>query len=268
VAISSKVNHAQVQLSFQEPGGFDPTERVAMTWSIIARDDQGRFGVAIASRFFAVGALCVHTRRGVGALSTQALMNPLYGPAGMALLVEGKSAVDVVSALTDADAGRAQRQLHVLPALGPAAAHTGSGCIDWCGHQVFDDFSVAGNMLAGPQVIAATAAAYVSSSGLPMAERLIAALLAGDAAGGDKRGKQAAALRIHGDEDYPELDLRVDDQEEPIIELQRLYRKSLERYQPFVACLAGRHDPVGMTDRAQIEASIERFHSARGVPSP
>ena len=234
-----------------------------MTWSILARDDHGRFGVAIASRFFAVGALCVHIRRGVGALSTQALMNPLYGPAGIALLGDGRTAAEVVETLINADAGSAQRQLHVLPASGLAAAHTGSGCIEWCGHLLFDDFSVAGNMLAGPQVIAATAQAYVEARSLPMAERLLAAMAAGEAAGGDKRGKQAAALRIQDDEDYPELDLRVDDHEEPIIELQRLYRKSLERYQPFIACLAGRHDPVGLTDRAEIEASIERFHAAR-----
>lgn len=234
-----------------------------MTWSILARDDHGRFGVAIASRFFAVGALCVHMGRGAGALSTQALMNPLYGPAGIALLGGGRTAAEVVATLIEADAGSAQRQLHVMPASGPAVAHTGSGCIEWCGHQVFADFSVAGNMLAGPQVIAATAQAYVEATGLPMAERLLAAMAAGEAAGGDKRGKQAAALRIQGDEDYPELDLRVDDHAEPITELQRLYRKSLERYQPFIACLAGRHDPVGLTDRAEIEARISAFHAAR-----
>jgi uncharacterized Ntn-hydrolase superfamily protein len=234
-----------------------------MTWSIIARDADGRFGAAIASRFFAVGALCLHTRRGVGALATQALMNPLYGPAGLALLTDGQTAAEVVDALIAADAGRAHRQLHVLPASGPAAAHTGASCIDWCGHRPFDDFSVAGNMLAGPQVVEAAAHAYIAAAGRPMAERLLAAMAAGEAAGGDKRGKQAAALRIHADEDHPQLDLRVDDHAEPLAELQRLYRKSLERYQPFVACLAGRHDGVGLTDRAEIEARIERFHAAR-----
>ncbi|MDP1899327.1 MAG: DUF1028 domain-containing protein [Rubrivivax sp.] len=235
-----------------------------MTWSILARDAQGHFGVAIASRFFAVGALCMHTRRGVGALATQALMNPLYGPAGLALLTEGRPAAEVVTTLTAADAGRDHRQLHVLPATGPAAAHTGGQCIDWCGHLLFDDFSVAGNMLAGPQVIAATAQAFQASAGQPLAERLLAAMAAGEAFGGDKRGKQAAALRIHGDEDHPQLDLRVDDHPEPIAELRRLYRVSLERYQPFTACLAGRHDPVGLTDRSEIEARIARFHAAQG----
>jgi uncharacterized Ntn-hydrolase superfamily protein len=234
-----------------------------MTWSILARDARGRFGMAIASRFFAVGALCVHTRRGVGALSTQALLNPLYGPAGLALLDEGRSAAEVVATLTGADAGQAVRQLHVLPARGAPAAHTGADCIDACGHRLFDDFSVAGNMLDGPDVLEATARAYRDSAALPLAERLLAAMAAGEAAGGDKRGKQAAALRVHGGEDHAELDIRVDDHAEPLVELRRLYRVSLERFQPFVACLAGRHDAVGLIDRTEIEARIEQFHAAR-----
>ena len=235
-----------------------------MTWSILARDDSGRFGVAIASRFFAVGALCVHTRRGVGALSTQALMNPLYGPEGLALLAQGSTPQEAIARVTAADAGREQRQLHILPAQGRPAAWTGSACIDWCGHHLGEDFSVAGNMLAGPRVVAATAEAFAASRGGELAERLLLAMQAGEAAGGDQRGKQAAALRIHGDEDYPQLDLRVDDHAEPLQELRRLYEKSLERYQPFMACLAGRQDPVGITDRAVIEQRIERFQRARG----
>ena len=234
-----------------------------MTWSLIARDVDGSFGVAIASRFFAVGALCVHTRRAFGALSTQALMNPLYGPAGIAMLEGGIAAADVVARLTEADAGRAQRQLHVLGARGRGAAFTGANCIDWCGHQLHDDFSLAGNMLTGPDVLDATAAAFVANSGRSLGERLVAAMAAGEAAGGDKRGKQAAALRLHGDEDYPALDIRVDDHAEPIVELARLYEKSLGRFQPFVACLAGRHDPVGLVDRDAIEARIEAFAAAR-----
>jgi len=234
-----------------------------VTWSIVARDAQGHFGVAIASRFFAVGALCVHTRRGVGALSTQALMNPLYGPAGLALLAQGHAPAAVVAALFATDAGQAQRQLHVLGARGAGAAHTGVSCIDWCGHALHEDFSIAGNMLAGPDVIEATAEAYRAAAGRPLAERLLAALAAGEAAGGDKRGKQSAALRIHGDEDHPALDLRVDDHAEPVQELHRLYDVSLQRFQPFMACLPGRHDTVGELDRGRIEAAIERFHATR-----
>ena len=234
-----------------------------MTWSIVARDADGSFGVAIASRFLAVGALCVHTRRAVGALSTQALMNPLYGPAAIELLADGVAPDEVVTRLTDADDGRAQRQLHLIGARGRAAAYTGSHCIDWCGHRIHDDFSVAGNMLAGTDVIDATVAAYAAGASLPLAERLIAAMDAGERAGGDRRGKQAAALRIHGDEDYPSLDLRVDDHEEPLLELRRLYEKSLERLQPFIACLPGRRDPVGLLHRDEIERRIDAFVASR-----
>lgn len=234
-----------------------------MTWSILVRTPDGRLGAAIASRFFAVGALCVHAQRGVGVLATQALMNPLYGPAGLALLAQGLAAAPVVAALTAADAGRDQRQLHVLPAAGEPAAHTGSACVDWCGHVQGADFSVAGNMLAGPQVIEATARAWLAGQGQPLAGRLIAAMQAGEAAGGDRRGRQSAALRIQGDEDRAELDLRVDDHEDPLAELARLHGVSLQRFQPFMQCLPGRHDPVGELDRARIEARIESFHAAR-----
>ncbi|MDO8903105.1 DUF1028 domain-containing protein [Hydrogenophaga sp.] len=234
-----------------------------MTWSILARDEHGHLGVAIASRFFAVGALCVHTRRDVGALSTQALMNPLYGPAGIEAMERGYDAASTIAMLTAADDGREQRQLHLLPVSGPGAAHTGSACVDWCGHLVLDGLSVAGNMLAGPRVIEATAEAYQATAGRPMAERLLAAMDAGEAAGGDKRGKQAAALRVHTDEDYPALDLRVDDHAEPLVELRRLYEKSLERFLPFVQCLPGRGRPSGITERPLIEAHIEKFHAER-----
>ncbi len=245
-----------------------------MTWSILARDTEGRFGVAIASRFFAVGALCVHTQRGVGALATQALMNPRYGPAGLMLLAQGHAPAAVVAALVATDAGRAQRQVHVLGASagagapGPSAVHTGEACVKWCGHLQGRDFSIAGNMLAGPRVLEATAEAFEAQAGRPLAERLIAALTAGEAAGGDKRGKQSAALRIQGHEDHPDLDLRVDDHAEPVQELQRLYDVSLQRFQPFIACLAGRGNAVGELDRARIEAAIERFQAARaGTPA-
>lgn len=233
-----------------------------MTWSILARDPDGTFGVAIASRFFAVGALCVHTRHAAGALCTQALMNPLYGTAGIERLAAGEAAQAVIGALTSADGGRDHRQLHLLGAQGRPAAFTGAACIDWCGQREEVDFSVAGNMLAGPEVIDETARAFRHNAGLPLAERLLAAMAAGQAAGGDKRGQQAAALRIHGAEDYPSLDLRVDDHEAPLEELKRLYGKSLERFQWFVACLPRRDDPVGLTDRVAIEARIGQLRAS------
>ncbi|HEV2685318.1 MAG TPA: DUF1028 domain-containing protein, partial [Actinomycetota bacterium] len=207
--------------------------------------------------------LCPHAHSGVGALSTQALVNPLYGPRGLALLAKGNAPADVVRTLTFADAGRDHRQLHMIDTEGNIAAHTGVECIEWCGQISGDGFSVAGNMLAGPQVIEETAQFYDAARELPFAERLIAAIEAGEAAGGDKRGKQAVALLVCTTEAYPALDLRVDDHEDPLGELNRLYVKSLERFQPFVACLPSRARPAGITDRATIEAEIQRFQAAR-----
>src|SRR5689334_15753144 len=128
-----------------------------MTWSIVALDRAtGQLGVAVASRFFAVGALCPAVKAGRGALSTQALINPLYGIEGLRALEAGVAAAEVVRRLVDADAGREVRQFHVVDREGRTAAHTGKGCVEWCGHHAGDGYSVAGNMLAGPQVIEAT----------------------------------------------------------------------------------------------------------------
>ena len=239
-----------------------------MTWSIIARDGSGGFGIAIASKFFAVGALCPHARSGVGALATQALVNPMYAAPALADMAKGIHPALIIDRLTAADEGRDHRQLHLIDANARSAAYTGTACIDWCGHMSGAGFSVAGNMLAGPDVIAATAAAYEAAEGRPLAERLIAAMAAGEAAGGDKRGKQAAALVIYTTEDYCSLDLRVDDHAEPLEELQRLYDKSLERFQPFSACLPSRHLPAGITDRALIEARVEGFKNQRRAAQP
>jgi uncharacterized Ntn-hydrolase superfamily protein len=240
-----------------------------MTWSIVARDASGAFGIAIASKFFAVGALCRHARSGVGAVATQALVNPLYGGAALDALARGGSARDALAQVLAGDDGREHRQIHLIGATGEAAVHTGSACVEWCGHMAGDGFCVAGNMLAGPQVVEQTAAAYrTADAALPFAERLMAALVAGEAAGGDKRGKQSAALLICTTEDYSALDIRVDDHAEPLQELRRLYDKSLERYQPFVACLPSRARPAGITDRAVIEAEIERFRARRAGRTP
>ena len=147
-----------------------------MTWSLVARDPAtGAFGVAVATRFFAVGALCPHADGGVGALSTQALINPTFGPRGLRLLREGLPAQTVAQALLEADPGRESRQLHLHDAQGRIAVQTGSACIDWCGHAVHAGFSVAGNMLAGPEVIARTAEAYQDNATLPFPRRLILA---------------------------------------------------------------------------------------------
>ncbi len=233
-----------------------------MTWSIVARDPQtGAFGVAVATRFFAVGALCPHADGGVGALATQALINPTFGPRGLRLLRESLSADHVVQVLTESDPGRESRQLHVQDAQGRIAVYTGAECIPWCGHVVRAGFSVAGNMLAGPQVIEESARAFEAGSTQPFAQRLISALKAGEAAGGDKRGKQSAALRIHTTEDYPVLDLRVDDHPDPLAELERLEVVSRERFVHFARFFATRSEPGGVWDRRIIEAEIARLGS-------
>src|SRR5262245_46933444 len=162
-----------------------------MTWSIIASDEHtGRVAIAVATRFFAVGAVVPYIAAGIGAVATQAFINPHYGPRGLALAAEGCSAVEIIEALTRDDAGRHNRQLHVMDRRGRFAAYTGAACIDWCGHDVRQTFSVAGNMLAGPSVLSETGRAYEVNAALPFARRLIAAMRAGEAAGGDKRGKQ------------------------------------------------------------------------------
>ncbi len=237
-----------------------------MTWSIVARDPTGAFGVAVASRFFAVGALCPYGRSDVGALATQALVNPLLAAPALQGLGQQRDPAALLRELMATDAGSAQRQLHLIDALGRGAAHTGAECVDWCGHTLRDGYSVAGNMLAGPQVIAATADHYAEHAELPFAVRLIEAMAAGEAAGGDKRGKQAAALLIYSGQDYPALDIRVDDHTEPIAELRRLYHVSLDRFQPFITCLPSRERPAGITDRRLIDAEIARFQAARATP--
>ncbi|MCP8940795.1 DUF1028 domain-containing protein [Alsobacter sp. SYSU M60028] len=235
-----------------------------MTWSIVARDTAtGGFGVAVATRFFAVGALCPNGAGGVGALATQALINPLYGPRGVRLLADGFAAADVVAALTGSDPGRESRQLHVIDAHGRNAAFTGAECVDWCGHALAENVSVAGNMLAGPAVVADTLAAYQAHAGLPMAERLIRALEAGEAAGGDKRGKQSAALKLWGGEEYTALDLRVDDHPDPLAELRRLYEVANERFVPFSRAFATRDNPGGVTDRSEIERFVAEHQEKR-----
>ena len=228
-----------------------------MTWSIIARDPAtGRLGIAVASKFFAVGARVPHIAAGVGAVATQALVNPFYGPRGLALLSEQAPPADAVAALIAAGEGRDHRQLHLMDWSGRSAAHTGSACIGWCGSCGGEGFSLAGNMLVGPNVLDDTAAAYAANAGLPFPRRLIAAMRAGEAAGGDKRGKQSAALLIYGEEEWSELDLRVDDQAEPLAELARLEQVSCERWIHFRKFLPNRRDPVGITDRNVIEAGI------------
>lgn len=228
-----------------------------MTWSIIAKDNAtGQIGIAVATKFFAVGARVPHIAPEIGGIATQALVNPYYGIDGLKLLRQGRAPGEIIEALIAGDAGHASRQIHIMDANGRIAAYTGKDCIDWCGHLQGGGFSIAGNMLTGARVLDDTAKAYQANAGVPFARRLIAAMRAGEEAGGDKRGKQSAALLIHGTEEWSDLDLRVDDHADPLGELERLEAVSRERWVHFRKYLPSRKNPAGITDRAVIDAGI------------
>ncbi len=198
-----------------------------MTFSIVAWDQEEReWGVAVASKFLAAGSVVSWARAGVGAIATQAYANVTYGPRGLDLLA-AKTADEVVAELTGSDPESAQRQLGVVDRNGQAAAFTGAECFDWAGSKIGDGYTCQGNILTGPEVVENMAAAFESTSG-DLAARLLMAMSAGDAVGGDRRGKQSAAMLITregggylGGTDVA-LDLRVDDHPEPVAELGRI----------------------------------------------
>jgi uncharacterized Ntn-hydrolase superfamily protein len=230
------------------------------------------FGIAVTTKFFGVGSLCPFARAGVGAVATQALVNPTFGPRGLDLLAQGLSPEQVADQLLTADEGRDHRQLHLIDAAGRVAARSGADCVDWFGHEPHPEnaFSVAGNMLAGPQVISETARAFAAASpDLPLAERLIQALEAGQAVGGDKRGRQSAALLIVSTEVYPYLDIRVDDNPDPVVELRRLYAESKREYLPFKDMLPSVANPAGLYGKALTEAIIadQAAHDRERAPA-
>ena len=198
------------------------------TFSIVARDPQnGDLGVAVQSKFLAVGSVVSWARAGAGAIATQALANISYGPGGLRLLEQGLSAEAVLNQLVAADADRDHRQLGIVDRDGRAAAYTGSACLDWAGHETGDGFACQGNILAGPEVVRAMAERFHQSDG-ELAERLVTAMHAGQEAGGDRRGRQSAALYVartggsYGGLLDRYIDLRVDDHPDPIVELERI----------------------------------------------
>ena len=228
-----------------------------MTYSITARDPEtGHYGVAVASRFFAVGALVPHLRGGKCAVATQAFVSPIWGMEAAERMAKGEAGADVLADLVARDDGQAIRQIHAVDASGTPAAHTGANCVDWCGHVAGEGVSVAGNMLAGPEVIADTLAAYEANMHMPLAERLMTAMEAGEAAGGDKRGTQSAALVIHRTEDYPWISLRADDHPDPLDEVRRLYDVAHERFIHVTEAMPTRANFSGTTDRSGIDAAI------------
>jgi uncharacterized Ntn-hydrolase superfamily protein len=200
-----------------------------VTFSILACDvSAGQMGVAVASKFLAVGAVVPWLEAGVGAVATQALANTRYGPDGLALMRGGASAEKALEAVIAADAGRDERQAGMVDASGGAATYTGRACMTWAGGRSGPGYAAQGNILTGAGVVDAIAERYEEAGGI-LAERLLAALAAGDAAGGDRRGRQSAAIVVvmpgggYGGNDDSLVNLRVDDHADPVRELRRLY---------------------------------------------
>jgi len=237
-----------------------------MTYSIVARDPKtGQYGVAVASRFFAVGSVVPHIRGGKCAVATQAFVNPLLGLEGAARMAHGETAQAVLENMITRDDGRLQRQVHMIDSAGNSAAHTGTDCIDWAGHMIGEGVSVAGNMLAGEQVVVQTLKAYQAHMNAPFVERLLTAMEVGAEAGGDKRGTQSAALCIHRTEDYPWIDLRADDHPDPLSELRRLYDVAQERYLHMAETFPTAANFSGTTDRIGIDAAIAAEEARRKI---
>jgi uncharacterized Ntn-hydrolase superfamily protein len=240
-----------------------------MTFSIVARSESDptgpQWGVAVASKFLAVGAVVPGASAGVGAIATQAYANVAYVPDGLELLRRGRTAQQVVDELTAADEHRAERQLGVVDAAGAAATFTGAECMPWAGGIAGDGVAVQGNILVGPQVVEAMHEAWLASDpAAPLARRLLTALLAGDAAGGDRRGRQSAALYVvtegggYGGGNDVYVDVRVDDDPDPCRELARL----LDLHHVYFEAPAAE----ALVPLADVQDDVTRWLAALGYP--
>jgi uncharacterized Ntn-hydrolase superfamily protein len=226
-----------------------------MTWSIVTHDpNSGAFAVAVATCAFAVGASCPFVRSGVGAVSTQSMTNRYLGPAVLDGMARGLDPAAAIEGALAGDAGSGLRQVHAVDRHGRTAAWTGQNCVEWCGSVTDEEVSVAGNMLARHAVVADTLASFQSRPSAPLPERLMLAMLAGEAAGGDRRGRQSAAMKLISTEDFPDLDLRVDDHGDPLAELDRLLALWRSQGEARLALAPRRGNPSGIIDLDAIEA--------------
>ena len=219
------------------------------TFSITARCTQtGQFGVAVSTAIPAVGMLCPFARAGAGAVASQSYVNPYLGIWGLELLEKGRSAQEVLEEVLARDPDSAKRQLAVVDRHGNAAAHTGEASDTWRGHLTAPNVAVAGNMLTGEATLQAMMARFSETESRPFSERLLEALQAGQHAGGDKRGRQSAALYVVSTEAYPYLDLRVDEHTDPVSELRRVFGVANEVLVPFLPMLPTKANPGGVYD--------------------
>jgi uncharacterized Ntn-hydrolase superfamily protein len=216
------------------------------TFSISAHCSRtGMLGVAVSTAVPAVGGICVFIKPGAGAVATQSWVNPYLGIDGLRLLESGLTAEEALSRLIGDDPGRTDRQLGVVDRNGGSAAYTGKTCVDWAGHIIGDGFTVQGNMLIGAATIDKMAEAFRSSDAYTLPERLMLSLEAAQATGGDKRGKQSAALKVYKNEEYPYLDIRVDEHRNPVAELRRVFEIAKQQLLPFVDGMPSRNNPLG-----------------------
>ena len=235
-----------------------------MTFSIVARCARtGELGVAVATAVPAVGSMCPYHEAGVGAASTQSWVNPYLAIDALAAMRAGDPAVDALAAALAADAASAGRQIGLIGASGPGLAFTGADCTPWCGQLTGDDFAIQGNMLVGEATLASMREAWLADPSADIAERLMAALEAGDAAGGDFRGRQSAALRIVSTEAYAALDLRVDEHVAPVAELRRVLGIARRQLLPFVQGMP-RRDRPGRALPADVAAMLLKPPAERG----
>jgi uncharacterized Ntn-hydrolase superfamily protein len=217
-----------------------------MTFSIAARCPRtGMLGVAVSTAVPGVGGICPFVREGVGAVATQSWVNPYLGIDALELLAQGVSADETVQRLIDADPGRDVRQLGVVDRQGRSHSWTGKDCVGWYGHVTGESFAAQGNMLTGEAVVAAMADAFRRTEPLDLPERLLICLEAGQAQGGDKRGRQSAAVKVLWKEAYPWVDLRVDEHRHPVAELRRAFEVARHQLFPFTAGMPKRDDPLG-----------------------
>jgi uncharacterized Ntn-hydrolase superfamily protein len=235
------------------------------TFSIAARCPRsGMLGVAVSTAVPGVGGLCPFAKAGVGAIATQSWVNPYLGLDGIALLEQGLDARQVLDRLLADDPGREDRQLGIVDRNGQSAAFSGRDCTGWFGHRTGPDYAVQGNMLVGEETITAMEQAFGESSDHDLPERLVRVLEAGQAAGGDKRGRQSAALYVVKTEDFAYVNLRVDEHPDPVRELRRVFEISKQQLLPFMDMLPSRDNPLG-TENEAVTEMILRPPAERGA---
>jgi uncharacterized Ntn-hydrolase superfamily protein len=220
------------------------------TFSIVGRCPRsGALGVAVSTAVPAVGALCPYVKAGVGAISTQSWVNPYLAISALQLMEQGLAGPEALDQVIADDDEADLRQIGVVDSKGQSASWSGQGCTSWYGHITDENVAIQGNMLIGEATLTAMAEAFQANATDDLAERLLLALEAGNTAGGDKRGKQSAALRVHHTEDYAWLDLRVDEHPEPVVELRRIANIARLQLLPFVDGMPKRGKPAaGLPD--------------------